>query len=38
VAVIGWIFVGLAVASPVLVLIALGLLVGRTVRRRLAQA
>lgn len=38
VAVIGWMFVGLAVASPVLVLLLIGLLVGRTVRRRLAQA
>ncbi|MEO8290662.1 MAG: DUF4349 domain-containing protein [Gaiellaceae bacterium] len=38
VAVIGWIFVGLAVASPVLVLLVLGLLVGRRLRRRLAQA
>jgi Domain of unknown function (DUF4349) len=38
VAVIGWIFVGIAVASPVLVLVALGLLIGRTVRRRFAQA
>lgn len=37
-AVIGWIFVALAVISPVLVLLVLGLLVGRIVRKRLAHA
>lgn len=36
--VIGWILVGLAVAAPFVVLVVLGLLLGRTLRRRLAQA
>jgi Domain of unknown function (DUF4349) len=37
-AVVGWIFVALAVISPVLVLLVLGLLVGRILRKRLAHA
>jgi hypothetical protein len=37
-AVIGWMFVALATAAPVIVLLALGLLLGRTLRRRFAQA
>ena len=37
-AVVGWIFVGLAVAAPVLILLAAGFFAGRTIRRRLAQA
>jgi hypothetical protein len=36
--VVGWIFVGLAVVAPVLVLLGLGFLVGREVRKRLAHA
>ena len=37
-AVIGWTFVVLATAAPLLILIGLGILVARTLRRRLAQA
>jgi hypothetical protein len=37
-AVIGWTFVVLATAAPLLILLGLAILVGRTVRRRLAQA
>lgn len=37
-AVIGWTFIVLATAAPLLVLLALGLLLGRMLRRRLAQA
>ena len=36
--VIGGIFVGIAVAAPVLILLGLGLLVGRELRKRLAHA
>ena len=36
--VVGWLFIGLAVAAPVLILIGLGFLVGRVIRRRLAHA
>jgi hypothetical protein len=36
--VIGWILIGIAVIAPVFVLIGLGLLVGRALRRRLAHA
>jgi hypothetical protein len=36
--VVGWLFVGTAVAAPVLILLGLGFLVGREVRRRLAHA
>lgn len=36
--VVGWLFVGIAVAAPVLILLGLGFLVGREVRRRLAHA
>ena len=36
--VVGWIFIGIAVAAPVLILLGLGILVGREVRRRLAHA
>jgi hypothetical protein len=36
--VVGWLFIGIAVAAPVLILLALGILVGREVRRRLAHA
>jgi hypothetical protein len=36
--VIGWMFVGLAVAAPILILLALGFLLGRALLRRLAQA
>ncbi|HLM93053.1 MAG TPA: DUF4349 domain-containing protein [Gaiellaceae bacterium] len=35
---VGWLFVGIAVAAPVLILLGLGFLVGREVRRRLAHA
>jgi uncharacterized protein DUF4349 len=37
-AVVGWTFVVLATAAPLLILLGLAILVGRTVRRRLAQA
>ena len=37
-AVIGWTFIVLATAAPLLILIGLGILVARTLRRRLAQA
>jgi hypothetical protein len=37
-AVLGWMFVALATAAPVILLLVLGLLLGRTLRRRLAQA
>jgi uncharacterized protein DUF4349 len=37
-AVIGWTFVVLATAAPLLILLGLAILVGRMVRRRLAQA
>jgi hypothetical protein len=37
-AVIGWMFVALATAAPVILLLALGLLLGRRLRRRFAQA
>ena len=36
--VVGWIFIGIAVAAPVLILLGLGFLVGRVIRRRLAHA
>lgn len=36
--VVGWIFIGFAVAAPVLVLLGLGFLLGRAVRRRLVHA
>jgi len=36
--VVGWIFIGIAVAAPVLVLLGLGLLAGRELRKRLAHA
>jgi len=36
--VVGWIFIGIAVAAPVLILLGLGILVGREVKRRLAHA
>ena len=36
--VVGWIFIAVAVAAPVLILLGLGLLVGREVRKRLAHA
>ena len=36
--VVGWIFVGIAVVAPVLVLLGLGFLVGRELRKRLAHA
>jgi Domain of unknown function (DUF4349) len=36
--VIGWIFIGIAVAAPVLLLLGVGLLVGRELRKRLAHA
>ena len=36
--VVGWLFIGIAVAAPVLILLGLGFLVGREVRRRLAHA
>jgi hypothetical protein len=37
-AVVGWIFIGIAVAAPVLVLLGLGLLAGRALRKRFAHA
>jgi uncharacterized protein DUF4349 len=37
-AVVGWIFVGLAVLAPIIVILLLGFFAGRTIRRRLAQA
>src|SRR5215211_2206321 len=37
-AVVGWLFVGIAVAAPILILLGLAFLVGREVRRRLAHA
>ena len=36
--VVGWIFIAIAVAAPVLIVLALGLLIGREVRKRLAHA
>jgi hypothetical protein len=36
--VVGWILIGIAVAAPVLVLLGLGFLVGRELRKRLAHA
>jgi hypothetical protein len=36
--VVGWLFIGIAVAAPVVILLGLGFLVGREVRRRLAHA
>ena len=36
--VIGWIFIGIAVAAPVVVLLGLGLLAGRELRKRFAHA
>jgi hypothetical protein len=36
--VVGWIFVGIAVAAPILVLLGLGLLAGRELRKRFAHA
>jgi hypothetical protein len=36
--VVGWIFVGIAVAAPVIVLLVLGLLLGRVLRKRFAHA
>jgi hypothetical protein len=36
--VVGWLFIGIAVVAPVLILLGLGFLVGREVRRRLAHA
>ena len=36
--VVGWLFIGIAVVAPVLILLGLGILVGREVRRRLAHA
>ncbi len=36
--VVGWIFVGIAVAAPVLVLLGLALLAGRELRKRFAHA
>ena len=36
--VVGWLFIGIAVAAPVLILLVLGFLVGRVIRRRLAHA
>ena len=35
--VVGWIFIGIAVVAPVLVLLGLGFLVGRELRKRLAH-
>jgi Domain of unknown function (DUF4349) len=34
----GWLFIGIAVAAPVLILLGLGFLVGRVIRRRVAHA
>jgi hypothetical protein len=36
--VVGWLFIGIAVAAPVLILLGLGFLVGRVIKRRLAHA
>jgi uncharacterized protein DUF4349 len=36
--VVGWIFIGIAVAAPILILLGLGFLAGREVRKRLAHA
>ena len=36
--VVGWIFIGIAVVAPVLVLLGLGFLVGRELRKRIAHA
>jgi Domain of unknown function (DUF4349) len=36
--VVGWIFIGIAVVAPVLVLLGLGLLAGRALRKRFAHA
>ena len=36
--VVGWLFIGIAVAAPVLILLGLGFLVGRQVRRLIAHA
>jgi hypothetical protein len=36
--VVGWIFIGFAVAAPILILLGLGFLAGREVRKRLAHA
>jgi hypothetical protein len=36
--VVGWLFIGIAVAAPVLILLGLGFLVGRLIRRRVAHA
>jgi hypothetical protein len=36
--VVGWFFIGIAVAAPVLILLGLGFLVGRVIRRRIAHA
>jgi len=36
--VVGWIFIGFAVAAPLLILLGLGLLAGRALRKRLAHA
>jgi hypothetical protein len=36
--VVGWLFIGIAVAAPVLILLGLGFLVGRVIWRRLAHA
>jgi Domain of unknown function (DUF4349) len=36
--VVGWIFIGIAVVAPALVLLGLGFLVGRALRRRFAHA
>jgi hypothetical protein len=36
--VVGWLFIGIAVAAPVLIMLGLGFLVGRVIRRRLAHA
>ena len=36
--VVGWLFIGIAVAAPVLILLGLGFLVGRVIRRRIAHA
>jgi hypothetical protein len=36
--VVGWIFIGIAVVAPVLVLLGLGFLAGRALRKRFAHA
>jgi len=36
--VVGWIFIGIAVAAPIMILLGLGFLAGREVRKRLAHA